>query len=226
MLGKILRIDVDHPDTSAGTPYSSPASNPFVGRTGADEIFAYGWRNPWRFSFDRGNGDLYIGDVGQNAWEELNMVSAPVPAHVDYQWDDREGRHCYEPAPGCLTDGTSPVLEYCNFANPDPTCASDPTGVPAHPAGCSVTGGFVYRGCAMPDVAGRYFYSDACNGFIRSFKGVVGSNAQNLAHHTGDVDPPGPLSIGGVSSFGEDARGELYIVDYSGGEVFRLVPGS
>jgi hypothetical protein len=77
----------------------------------------------------------------------------------------------------------------------------------------------------MPDVAGRYFYSDACNGFIRSFEGVVGSTAQNLANHTGDVDPPGPLSIGGVSSFGEDARGELYIVDHAGGEVFRLVPG-
>jgi cysteine-rich repeat protein len=207
-LGKLLRVDV------TATPPIDPTT----------VIWASGLRNPWRFSFDRGTADLYVGDVGQNAWEEVSFVAAPVSAGVNYQWDDCEGRHDFEAS--CPTAGTPPVLEYCNFGNADPMCSSDPVAVPAHQAGCSVTGGYAYRGCAMPDIAGQYFYSDICSGFIRSFEGVSSGNAQSLADHTADVDPPGGLSIGGVSSFGEDARGELYIVDYGDGEVFKLVPGS
>jgi cysteine-rich repeat protein len=192
-LGKLLRFDV------TGTPPINPVAS----------IWAIGLRNPWRFSFDRLNGDLYIGDVGQNAYEELNYQAGPTTSGVDYQWDDREARHCHEPTVGCLTDGTPPVLE-----------------IPQGP-GCSVTGGYVYRGCAMPDIAGRYFYADYCDPTIRSFQGVSGGDAQNVMSY-------GPLTTGiaNVVSFGEDARGELYVSDYgdipgsSGlGEVYKLIPG-
>ena len=196
-LGKLLRIDVDAP----------PASP-------VDAIWAKGVRNPWRYSFDRATGDLYVADVGQSDWEEINVVAAPVASGVNYGWNIREGRHCYPPGtPTCSTVGlTEPVLEY------------------GHGEGCSVTGGYVYRGCRMPDLSGTYFYSDYCTPFIRTFAGVSGGNAQNLADRTGDLDPPGGPSIDTVTSFGEDARGELYVVDYGSGgadgEVFRIVPGS
>jgi cysteine-rich repeat protein len=193
-LGKLLRLNVT--DTPPVTP----------------DIWAIGLRNPWRWTFDRANGDLYIADVGQNQWEEVDYQAGPTVSGVDYQWDDMEARHCHEPMIGCLTDGTQPVLEY------------------DHSQGCSITGGHVYRGCAMPDIQGRYFYSDICSGFIKSFSGVSGGNAQDLQDHTTDVDPGGGNSIGGVSSFGQDARGELYIVDYGSGgadgEVYKIVPGS
>ncbi|MGH7341200.1 MAG: PQQ-dependent sugar dehydrogenase, partial [Candidatus Rokuibacteriota bacterium] len=190
LLGKLLRLDV------SATPPVTP------------DIWAIGLRNPWRFAFDRLNGDLYIGDVGQDDWEEVDYQPGPTTSGVDYQWDDREGRNCHEPMVGCLTDGTEPVLEY------------------GHGQGCSITGGHVYRGCSMPDIQGRYFYSDICTPFIRSFEGVMDGDAQDDQVHTADLDPPGGLDIGGVSSFGLDARGEIYIADYDGGEVFRIVPGS
>jgi hypothetical protein len=198
-LGKILRID---PTTGAATNW------------------AKGLRNPFRWSFDRANGDVYIGDVGQGRWEEIDYVPAN-PSGVNYGWDDMEGRHCFEPSVGCLTAGrTLPVLEYCNSAFSDPACSTFQSE-----KGQAVTGGFVYRGCAMPDLQGRYFYSDFYTAFIRSFMGVSGGNAQNLQNNTTDVDPPGALAINNVSSFGEDTRGELYIVDYDG-EIFKIVPGS
>jgi cysteine-rich repeat protein len=205
-LGKVLRID---PTTGAATNW------------------AKGLRNPYRFSFDRDTGDIYIGDVGQGRWEEVSYAAAN-PSGVNYGWDDMEGRHCFEPNPGCLTAGrTIPVLEYCNtFCNmtncPPAECTAFQTE-----RGQAVTGGFVYRGCAMPDLRaeGRYFYSDFYTAFIRSFAGVSGGDAQNLQLHTTDVDPPGGATIGNVSSFGEDTRGELYIVDYDG-EIFKIVPGS
>jgi hypothetical protein len=132
-----------------------------------------------------------------------------------------EGRHCFEPGSGCLTAGrTLPVLEYCNSNFSDAACAAFQPE-----KGQAVTGGFVYRGCRMPDLRGRYFYSDFYTAFIRSFVGVSGGNAQGLQNHTADLDPPGAPSIGNVSSFGEDARGELHIVDYDG-EIYRIVPGS
>jgi len=116
-----------------------------------------------------------------------------------------------------------PVLEYCHFGATDPECGD-------HPLGCSITGGFVYRGCRLPDLQGTYFYSDICTPFIRTFRGVSSNgNAQNLADRTAETVPGGGLEIDGVSSFGEDARGELYIVDYAdgargAGEVYRIVP--
>jgi cysteine-rich repeat protein len=215
LLGKMIRIDVSTP------PYTIPPSNPFAGATfGADEIWAYGLRNPWRWSFDRANGDLYIADVGQNIWEEVNYQPAASAGGENYGWDVFEANHCFEPTPPAMmcpeppTGFTFPVLEYQHSGN-----------------GCSVTGGYVYRGCAMPDLHGTYFYSDACTGFIRTFMGVSGGVAQNQQDRTADVAPGGGLSIGGVSSFGEDARGEVYIVDYAAGanglgEIYRIVPQS
>ncbi len=209
MLGKQLRIDVDV-DTP---PYRAvPPGNPFAG---ADDpynlIWAYGLRNPWRFSFDRGTGDLYIGDVGQGTMEEVDVQPAGTGGS-NYGWDIFEGRTCFEPdrlpqCPDPPTGYTMPVLQY------------------DHSEGCSVIGGFVYRGCSMPDLHGTYFYSDYCSAFIRTFTGVSGGDAPALADRPADVHPPGDLSISSVTSFGEDARGELYVVD-QGGEVFKIVPGS
>ena len=206
-LGKLLRIDVD---------------------TDTVTNWAKGLRNPFRFSFDRANGDIYIGDVGQGSWEEIDYV-AGNPMGINYGWDDMEGRHCFEPDPGCLTAGrVLPVLEYCNSgcaAPGDPACTVAACSVFQPEKGQAVIGGFVYRGCAMPDVQGEYFYSDTYNTWIRSFRGVSGGNAQNLLNRSAELDPPGPQAITTVTSFGEDARGELYITDYSDGEVYKLIPG-
>jgi cysteine-rich repeat protein len=198
MLGKLLRID--------------PV-------TGATTNWAKGLRNPFRFSFDRANGDIYIGDVGQGSWEEIDY-SAGNPMGVNYGWDDMEGRHCFEPSPGCLTAGRQlPVLEYCNSAHSEAACSNFQPE-----KGQAVAGGFVYRGCRMPDLRGRYFYSDFYTAFIHSFMGVSGGDAQDIQDHTAALDPPGTATIGNVSSFGEDARGELYIADYDG-EIYKIVPG-
>lgn len=206
-LGKLLRIDVD---------------------TDTITTWAKGLRNPFRFSFDRANGDIYIGDVGQGSWEEIDYV-AGNPMGINYGWDDMEGRHCFEPAVGCLTAGrVLPVLEYCNSgcaAPGDPDCTVAACSVFQSEKGQAVIGGFVYRGCAMPDVQGEYFYSDTYNTWIRSFRGVSGGNAQNLLNRTAELDPPGAQAITSVTSFGEDARGELYLTDYSDGEVYKIIPG-
>jgi glucose/arabinose dehydrogenase len=213
LLASILRLDVNGPKG-----YMIPVDNPFS-PPDRRELWDYGLRNPWRFSFDRGTGDLYIADVGQSAREEVDVQPAASTGGENYGWDIFEGTLCHEPEP------------------PATTCPSPPTGFTFpvleydHSQGCSITGGYVYRGCAMPDLAGTYFYSDICSAFVRTFKGVSGGVAQNLDDRTTDVAPGGGLSIGGVSSFGEDARGELYIVDYGGGsdgqgEVYKLVPGS
>ena len=205
-LGKLLRID-----------------------TATDTVttWAKGLRNPWRFSFDRANGDLYIGDVGQGAWEEIDYQPAPITSGVNWGWDVFEGRHCFEPLPlfpDCasvpVNFSVMPVLEYCNAAHSEAACS---TFQPEK--GVDVAGGFVYRGCAMPDVHGEYFYADTAFGWIRSFKGVSGGDAQNLLNRTADLDPPGAQAINNPSSFGEDARGELYIADLGDGEVYKIVPG-
>jgi hypothetical protein len=202
LLGKMLRIDVD-----SGTPYAIPPTNPFAGSaTARQEIWAFGLRNPWRNSFDRVTGDLYIADVGQSAFEEVNYQPVGVGG-LNYGWNIVEGdAHCYNPPSGCDQTGlTQPVLDY------------------NHGQGCSVTGGYVYRGCAMPDLRGTYFYGDFCTAFIRTFE-IAGGVATNLQDRTAELAPGGGLAINQISSFGEDARGELYICDL-GGEVFKIVPG-
>src|SRR5690606_13651608 len=194
LLGKILRIDVDTQE-----PYAIPTDNPFRNVTAArGEIWAYGLRNPWRFSFDFEADRLFIADVGQNSWEEINVVPASR-AGVNYGWSIMEGRHCFN-ASGCnTTDMTLPVLEYPNGDE-----------------GCSVTGGYVYRGDAIPELRGHYFYSDFCGGWIRSFR-VSGSTITD--EQEWDVG-----NIGMVLSFGEDAASELYVLTRggAGGRVFRF----
>ncbi|HET9986109.1 MAG TPA: PQQ-dependent sugar dehydrogenase [Longimicrobiales bacterium] len=190
LLGKILRID-----PGRGDPYAIPADNPFVARAGArPEIWAYGLRNPWRFAFDRTAGLLYIADVGQNKYEEVDAEPAGA-AGLDYGWNRMEGLHCYG-ASTCDQSGLRlPVLEY------------------EHPDGCSITGGYVYRGRAIPEIAGQYFYSDYCGGWLRSFR-LQGRTATPRRWDVGNLD--------GITSFGEDAAGELYVV-VQGGTVSRIV---
>lgn len=194
LLGALLRLDVD-----GGEPYATPPDNPFVGRTGADEIWAYGLRNPWRFAFDPVAGLLYVADVGQSSWEEVNVQPADAPG-LNYGWDVMEGRHCFEPPDGCDQGGlTQPALEYAS----------------TQPA-CSVTGGFVYRGDAIPGIGGHYFYSDFCAGFLRSFRFEDGEVTDEREWDVG--------ALGNVLSFGEDAAGELYVLS-GNGTVYRLVEG-
>jgi glucose/arabinose dehydrogenase len=195
LLGTILRIDVD-----GGTPYGIPADNPFVNDTAAaDEIWAYGVRNPWRFSFDRLVGDLYIADVGQNQWEEIDLQLASSGGGENYGWNVMEGAHCYN-AQTCNETGlVLPVVEY------------------SHGEGCSVTGGYVYRGTALSGMTGRYFYGEYCVGWIRSFR-LDGGEATDPMDHSSDLG-----TVLQLASFGEDARGELYVVSL-GGSVYRIVP--
>lgn len=206
LLGKLLRLDVDRPEK--GKPYNIPPSNPFARDASASpEVWAYGLRNPWRFSFDRGTGDLYIADVGQNAWEEVNVQPASSRGGENYGWRYLEGAHCYDPPDGCPTRGmTLPVFEY-----------------PHRGGGQSITGGFVYQGCRMPDLRGTYFYADYVKGFIHTFVPANGK-ATHLRDVTAVLAPPPPRAIKHVSSFGEDARGDLYIVEHSSGEIYRLIP--
>ncbi len=190
LLGKLLRINVD-----AGDPYAVPADNPYAGQAGyRGEIWASGLRNPWRFAFDRAAQLLYVADVGQNRWEEIDIVAADRKG-VNYGWNVMEGNHCYLATTCSATGLVTPALEY------------------GHDAGCSVTGGFVYRGAAVPDLRGTYFYADYCKGWVRSFKYVKGAVTEQRTWDFGD--------IGNVLSFGEDAAGELYILS-SNGKAYRL----
>jgi glucose/arabinose dehydrogenase len=190
LLGKLLRLDV------RTLPYAIPPSNPFAGQAGRrGEIWAYGLRNPWRWTFDPATSSLWIADVGQSAWEEVDVVSAGA-AGVNYGWNVTEGTHCYPPGATCTTAGVQlPVYEY------------------DHSRGCSITGGFVYRGAAIPEVAGEYFYSDYCTGFLASLT----RNGSTVTSTDWGVASPGS-----VTSFGRDAAGELYVLT-SGGEVLRMV---
>lgn len=196
LLGSILRLDLDH-----GLPYTVPASNPFVGQAGIrPELWNWGMRNPWRFSFDRANGNLYIADVGQNAWEEVDVQPASSAGGENYGWAELEGTHCYGGG-GCSSAGTVlPVTEY------------------NHDDGCSITGGYVYRGTAIPAIAGTYFYSDYCEGWVRSFvyQGGRATEAKSW---------PDLATGQQVTSFGQDARGELYIA-VANGTIYRIAPGS
>jgi glucose/arabinose dehydrogenase len=191
MLGTLLRIDVDGAD-----PYEVPSDNPFVDREGAlPEIWAYGLRNPWRFSFDRETGDLWIADVGQHMWEEINFQPAASEGGENYGWNVMEGAHCFEPSVGCDSEGlVIPVLEY------------------DHDQGCSVTGGYRYRGGEIPGLTGVYVFGDYCSGQ------VWGATEGN-----GGWSPQPLLQTGfRISAFGEDEAGELYLADHGGGSIYRL----
>ncbi len=193
LLSSILRIDVD-----GGSPYAVPSDNPFVNGGGAPEVWAFGLRNPWRFAIDAGSGMVYVADVGHSDWEEINVV--PLERGGDnFGWSIMEATHCFSSS-GCSSDGlVLPVLEY------------------SHSEGCSVTGGFVYRGSAIPELDGHYFYSDWCTGFIRSFRYEDGGVAD-------ERDWTDELAFSGqVNSFGLDGNGELLIATWDG-TVYRLLP--
>ena len=178
LLGKLVRLDVSRPRPSP-------------------QIAALGLRNPWRFSFDRASGDLWIADVGQNAWEEIDWLArARLRALINYGWDVYEGRARFESKDLSRGALVQPVEVY------------------SHSLGCSVTGGFVYRGSAVPAARGRYFYGDYCSGIVWSLR-LVDGRAPDVRRES--------FRIEGLSSFGEDARGELYATSLNG-RVYRLVP--
>src|SRR5690606_23884059 len=209
MLGKLLRLDVlGAPDP--GLAYAIPADNPFVSDPGTlDEIWALGLRNPWRNDFDPMTGDLWIADVGQNQFEEVNFQPASSLGGENYGWKCREAFACFSTdAPFCPSSCTE---------NPfvDPIHAYD------HSQGCSITGGVVYRGASIGGLSGTYFFADFCSETIWSLR-YDGTSVQDFTNRTSELAPGGGLSIDSIVSFGRDARGEIYIVD-QGGEIFQII---
>jgi glucose/arabinose dehydrogenase len=193
LLGKMLRID---PRPSGGAAYSIPPDNPFVGRAGArSEIWAFGLRNPWRYSFDRTTGDMWIGDVGQSQWEEVDFQRGAGGGGQNYGWNRMEGNHPYSgsPPPGVVP----PVDEF------------------DHSSGeCAITGGYVYRGTAIPGLRGAYLFGDFCKGDIMALRLDRGRVVQSRALG---------VNVPQLASFGEDQAGELYAMSLQG-TVFRLAP--
>jgi len=191
LLGKMLRLDIRGKDT-----YTIPRDNPFAAGGGAQEVWAWGLRNPWRYSFDRVTGDLYIADVGQNKYEEVDFLPAGSPGGANFGWNYREGLHAYQGEPPAGANLVDPIFEY------------------DHGQGCSITGGFVYRGSALPEFYGIYLVGDYCNGFIWGLmRNANGNWSSSRLFQT-------PANI---SSFGEDASGELYMLDHRTGSIFKLV---
>jgi len=195
LLGKILRIDVD-----SGFPFTVPPDNPFVGVVGArEEIWSFGLRNPWRFSFDRLTGDMFIGDVGQNSWEEVDFQPANSTGGENYGWRLMEGNSCFNPAINCNNGTlTLPILVY------------------DHSVGCSVTGGYLYRGSKNPNLNGLYLYGDFCSGLI------WGAQEDGLGGWNTTVLLDTNFSI---STFGEDESGEIYFAHLSAtdGTIYQVV---
>jgi glucose/arabinose dehydrogenase len=192
LLGAMLRLDVD-----SAQPYGIPAGNPFIADpTVRDEIWAIGLRNPWRYSFDRLTGDLYIADVGQNQYEEVNYQPVAAPGGQNYGWPIMEGTHCFPEGRTCEQAGlVQPVVEY------------------NHSQGCSVTGGYVYRGQAFPAMTGIYLFGDFCSGRIWGLAPDPSGAWQAAEMAQADIR---------LSSFGEDQAGELYLLDMGRGELFRV----
>jgi glucose/arabinose dehydrogenase len=191
LLGKLLRIDVDR-----GSTYTIPPDNPFENDPNAlDEIWAYGLRNPWRFSFDRGTGDLYIGDVGQNLLEEINFEPAPDPGGRNYGWNTMEGSSCFSGAECTRPELVLPVAEY------------------DHSYGCSVTGGYVYRGSQFPAMFGFYLYGDYCSGNVWALS--RSDSGEWVSEIVGEISAR-------ISSFGEDEDGELFLTGLSDGGLYRV----
>jgi glucose/arabinose dehydrogenase len=195
LLGKLLRLDVDK-----GDPYGIPADNPWPSASDArPEVWAYGLRNPWRFSFDRATGDLYIGDVGQNQYEEIDFQPAGTAGGRNYGWNTREGLHCYQAQDCATADLVDPVAEY------------------SHEQGCSITGGYVYRGAAVPQLQGRYVYGDYCSGLIWTLRQAA----------PGQWEQRDLLkSSRSISSFAEDQAGELYLTDIGDNGLYQFVAGT
>jgi glucose/arabinose dehydrogenase len=194
LLGKVLRIDVD--GSEGDHKYAIPPGNPFRAADGAEpEIWLYGLRNPWRMSFDRATGDLWIGDVGQNQWEEVDVARAEVGG-LNFGWNRMEANHCFRPSDGC-DDGTlrHPVTEY------------------SHDSGCTVIGGGVYRSSQQPALTGGYLFADYCSGLIWAIDPTA----------DGPVTPTKVAESGAtISSFGEDEAGELYVTDLAAGTLLRV----
>lgn len=191
LLGKLLRLDVD-----GGDPYVIPIGNPYKSGGGAPEIWALGLRNPWRFSFDPPSGQLYIADVGETMWEEVDVEPASQPG-LNYGWRIMEGAHCFNPDPCNFAGLTFPRVEY------------------SHADGCAVMGGYVYRGTFSPALVGQYFFADLCAGWLRSF-----TFSNNAVTSRTLWTPDNGLSS--PHSFGQDARGEIYVVDGGAGTVYRV----
>ncbi len=185
LLGKILRIDV-----KSGSPYSIPSDNPFASGGGLPEIWAYGLRNPWRFSFDSATGDLYIADVGQDAWEEVDFLQNGTAGGSNFGWNLFEGNHPYQGTPPDGATFVTPVAEY------------------PHGGRCSITGGYVYRGAALPAWQGVYFYGDYCSGEIFGLLQHPDGSWESQLLYNLDIN---------ITSFGLDESGELYVVDRNGG---------
>ncbi|MEG2030895.1 MAG: PQQ-dependent sugar dehydrogenase [Janthinobacterium sp.] len=196
LLGKLLRLDVNA--STVAQPYAIPPGNPFAGTAGGrGEIWAYGLRNPWRYAFDVPAQLLYIADVGQANWEEVDVRPAGQAGN-NYGWNLMEGLHCYNSA-SCNQAGlVLPVIEY----------GHDTAG------GCSITGGYVYRGTALPELAGQYLYSDYCSGWLKSFSYSNGAASA--------VTDWGITNVGNILSFGQDAQNELYLLSGTG-KVYRIV---
>jgi glucose/arabinose dehydrogenase len=195
-LGKMLRIDVN---VSAAPFYASPSSNPYVGVAGNDEIWAIGLRNPWKFSFNRLNGDLWIADVGQDAIEEINKVVSPLPnSGINFGWRCYEGNSTYN-ASGCAPSNTMrfPFVQYARFGG-----------------ACSVTGGYYYSGTAYPNFQNKYFFTDYCDNKIR------------MVDNAGVITTTASFSGNNFVTFGEDVNGELYIAGITSGTVYKIIDSS
>ena len=200
LLGKMLRIDVSQ-GGNGQPPYSIPPDNPCIGQPGIrEELWALGLRNPWRYTFDRQTGDLYIADVGQSTLEEINISTSATGRGkgFNYGWNTMEGTDCFPIGSACNSSGLAlPVVEY------------------SHAEGCSIIGGYVYRGSAIPLLQGTYFYGDLCSRFVRTFRYV---NNQVTQH----FDWASLQPAGSITSFGEDGDGELYITTLDGA-LYRIV---
>ena len=204
LLGKMLRIDVD-----GGDPYGIPADNPFTNNGSVrDEIWAIGVRNPWRFSFDPETHDLYIGDVGQNAWEEIDFQPATSNGGENYEWKVREGNHSYSSGTSYgAGERTGAIYEYRHSG----------AG-----SGCSLTGGVVYRGCKMPDLQGVYFFADYCTNWVRTLR-VQNGVAREIVNRTTGLNRGIPGNLRQISTFGLDGFGEVYIAAHTG-SIYRVIP--
>jgi glucose/arabinose dehydrogenase len=194
----MLRVDV-----SGTTGHTAPTDNPYVGDVNvSDDIWALGLRNPWKFSFDMVNDDLYIADVGQNAWEEISVQPTASTGGDNYGWSVAEGNHCYA-STSCDMTGFVPALHEYD-----------------HGSGCSITGGYVYRGMDIDGLEGHYFYSDYCQNQVRSFRKV---GDDTVEHTNWTATMQGVAGLQGVSTFGQDDDGEMYVASHRNGRIYKIV---